>query len=107
MPKARTGTLALRKGSWHVRLTLDIDGEVIRRWFNLETADKVVARRKAARLAKQHASAASVDVAAVEHDAKRVETYREAADRIRKQRETEGDRFRQIQKKFFVFSPSP
>ena len=84
-----TGTLELRKGGWFVRLTVVVDGESVRKWFPLGTQDKAVARRKAARLAKQ-ATAGTLNMHALASESQRVETYAEAAQRIRAQRKAEG-----------------
>lgn len=56
--RPRSGTLEFRRGRWFGRLTITVDGENIRRWFDLGTDSKPVARRKLARLAKEHAGGA-------------------------------------------------
>jgi len=89
MAKARTGTLAWRKTGWFVRLTVNVDGEAIRQWVDLETTNEVVARRKQARLAKQ---STAEDPASIATAAGVLETYAEAATRIRAQRRKEGVR---------------
>lgn len=86
MPKPRTGTLEWRKRGWAVRLTVDVDGESIRKWFDLGTEDKQVAKRKAARLSKHHGQSP----AAIVEAAKTLETYVEASERIREKRRGEG-----------------
>jgi integrase len=58
----------LRNGSYHVRLTVTVDGERVRRRFALETSDLAVAKLKVARLMREHhvtpdAAKASVSVA--------------------------------------------
>jgi len=90
--RKRVGTLEYRSGSWHVRLTVDADGETIRPWFDLETQSKAIARRKAARLALTNARGAPVNVEAVAADAKRDETLNEAIERVLKLRRAEGIR---------------
>src|SRR5262245_23681849 len=82
MPKPRTGTLVQRKSGWFVILSLDVDGVTIRKSVDLQTQIKAVAKRKAARLAAQHQRGAVTpqDVAATTAV---LETYREAATRIR------------------------
>lgn len=89
MAKARTGTLVWRKTGWFVRLTVDVEGEAIRKWVDLETTNEAVARRKKARLAKQSGTEEAPNVEAA---ARILETYEEAAARIRAQRRKEGVR---------------
>lgn len=78
--RKRTGTLEFRSGSWQVRLTVDVDGETIRKWFDLETTSKAVARRKAAKLVAQHSQGAQAG--AIAETAKGEETADEAAERV-------------------------
>src|SRR5262245_1887748 len=89
MGRPRKGTLEFRSGSWHARLTVTVEGESIRRWFDLGTDNKAVARRKMARLIAEHAAPT---VEAVAEAAKRVETYAELAARVQKLREADGVR---------------
>jgi hypothetical protein len=42
-----TGTLELRKSGWYARLTVTIDGKRVRKWFDLETSDKNLAKHRA------------------------------------------------------------
>jgi integrase len=85
-----TGQLELRPSSGYwVRLTVTIDGERVRKWFALDTHDKSVAKLKASRMAKQ-AGQGVLNVHAAASEGKRVETYQEAAARVRTQRELEG-----------------
>jgi integrase len=88
--KPRKGTIELRATGWFARLTIDVDGVAIRKWFDLETANKVVATRKMERLIKNQP--ATPAAAALAEQAKVLETYAEAAERIRKQRRAEGVR---------------
>jgi site-specific recombinase XerC len=90
MAKARTGTLVWRKSGWFVRLTIDVDGEAIRQWVDLNSTNEAVARRKKARLAQQ--STSSSEAVAPDEVARAFETYAEAATRIRAQRRKEGVR---------------
>lgn len=79
-----TGTLELRKSGWYVRLFVTIDGESVRKWFALDTHDKAVAKRKAARMVKSAAQRR------IPKPINRVETYAEAAERIRAMRLADG-----------------
>jgi integrase len=48
--RPRKGTLEFRGKTWHARLTVTVDGESVRKWFDLGTDNKAVARRKLNRL---------------------------------------------------------
>lgn len=85
--RPRKGTLEYRRGSWHARLTVTVEGESLRRWFNLETQNKAVARRKMARLAAENQSPS---VEALREEAARVETYAELAERVHATRVADG-----------------
>jgi len=62
--RKRTGSLELRKGIWHARLTVsNADGICSRPWFSLETADKTAAKRKLARLNKRLQAGESLESA--------------------------------------------
>jgi integrase len=50
MPRQRTGSLELRNGVWHVRVTVGKGDDKHREWYDLGTTDKALAVRKAARL---------------------------------------------------------
>jgi multidrug efflux pump subunit AcrA (membrane-fusion protein) len=51
--RKRTGSLELRKGIWHARLTVrDQDGAVARPWYSLDTDDRATAEQKLAALVK-------------------------------------------------------
>jgi hypothetical protein len=63
-----------------------VDGESIRRWVRLETDNKVVARRKLARVLKEQNN----DLAAVKVSAARGETYGDLATRVGACRKLEG-----------------
>ncbi len=84
-----TGTLELRKSGWYVRLTVTVDGESVRKWFPLETHDRQAARRKATRMAAG-ARQGTLNVQALASESKRVETYAEAAARVRTLRRSKG-----------------
>jgi integrase len=78
--RPRKGTLVFTKQGWCARVPTEIDGEVIRVWHVLETDDERVAKRKMAKLvAKAASGAAPAEIAA---EAKRMETFAEAASRI-------------------------
>jgi len=79
-----TGQLIWRKSGWYGRYMATVDGERIRVSRALGTTNKVVAKRKLARLVASGEASASV--------VERSETYSEAAERIRTQREAEGYR---------------
>jgi integrase len=85
--RPRKGSLEFRGGTWHVRLTLTVEGVAVRKWFSLNTDNKVVARRKAARLLAER-QVPSVASAAIE--AARPETYVELAKRVAANRRLEG-----------------
>jgi len=48
--RPRKGSLEFRGKTWHARLTITVEGESIRKWFDLGTDNKAVARRKRDRL---------------------------------------------------------
>ena len=83
--RARKGTLEFRGKTWRARLWVEVDEEVIRKWFDLGTDNEAVARRKMARLFKAHATNAT-PIAQLADVAKREETVSEAAERIFKER---------------------
>jgi hypothetical protein len=63
--RPRKGSLEFRGKTWHARLTVTVEGESIRKWFDLGTDNKSVARRKRDRLvAEQAANVAVLPVAA-------------------------------------------
>src|SRR5450755_3058125 len=86
----RKGTLELRGGIWHARLTVTIDGESIRKWFDLGTDNKIVARRKMARLLKEHAAAGGASIAEIAVNARRSETVAEMVEAYTERRKLEG-----------------
>lgn len=92
MPRSRKGVLQYRyrASGWFARLTVDVEGEAIRKWFDLQTQNEVVARRKMQRLVKEHAVGKPLEDLAA--DAKLLETYAEAAAWIRARRRGEGYR---------------
>jgi len=85
--RPRKGSLEFRGGTWHARLTVTIEGEAIRKWFDLETDNRAVARRKMARLLAKHV-APNLEAAAVE--VARPESYSELAVRVALKRREEG-----------------
>jgi integrase len=72
--RKRTGRLYWTKSGWRARLTVEIDGETVRKSFDLQTTDRAVARVKLRRLLAEPMPAPEA--------AARAETFREAADRI-------------------------
>jgi integrase len=78
MARKRTGSLYWTKSGWRARLTLDVDDVELRRSFDLETTDKRVAKIKLKRLLEQP-DAGPGELAT---EAKRSETFEQAADRI-------------------------
>ncbi len=74
MTKKPTGYLYWRKSGWRARIKMEVDGEWIRQTFDLKTDNKAAARVKLKRLLEQHAPS--------ETEAVRVETFREAAERV-------------------------
>ena len=74
MPRERTGQLIQRKAGWYARVWTIVDGERVRVCRALGTQNKIVAKRKLAKLL-------AADDATTE-DPKRPETFAEAADRV-------------------------
>ncbi len=72
MARARTGTLILKKTGFFARIWVDVDGKGERRWFDLETTDRTLARRKMVKLVKMIADGSAVAVAADEANVERV-----------------------------------
>src|SRR4051794_19966762 len=58
--RPRKGSLEFRGKTWHARLTVTVEGESVRKWFDLGTDNKAVARRKRDRLVAEHAASAAV-----------------------------------------------
>jgi integrase len=75
--RPRTGHLYWTKSGWRARIPVEIDGVVIKKSFDLETDNKSVARIKMKRLLQQQAP-----LEHLKQEAKRVETFKEAATRI-------------------------
>jgi integrase len=86
-----TGNLELRRSGWWVRMTVTVDGERVRKYVQLHTHDKAVARRKAERLAKAN-DKGTLWLDAAPSEGRRPETYAEAAARLRAERRAEGKR---------------
>ncbi len=84
--RPRKGSLEWRGGTWCGRVTVTVDGESIRRWVRLETDNKVVARRKLARVLNEQ----NKDLVAVKVSAARGETYSDLATRVGACRKVEG-----------------
>jgi integrase len=78
--RPRKGSLEFRGKTWHARLTVTVEGESLRKWFDLGTDNKAVARRKLAKLVQaQHAGKAPSEMA---QEATRVNTFRDDAESI-------------------------
>jgi integrase len=73
----RKGSLYWTKSGWRARLRVDVDGEVIHKSFDLDTHDKQVARIKLRKLVKQNKPPVELET-----EAKALETFMEAAERI-------------------------
>lgn len=85
----RKGCLELRgKGIWWARLTVTIEGESVRRWFNTGKTSKAAANAVVKRLIRENATAPTIEAVAVE--AQREETLQEAWTRIVKQQRDDG-----------------
>ena len=87
--RPRKGTLEFRGKSWHARLTVTVEGESVRKWFDLATDNRAVARRKLARLAAEQL-ANSVSPAELAVNARRSETVAELAGSYIDRRKLEG-----------------
>jgi len=85
--RPRKGSLEFRSGTWHARLTVTVDGESIRKWFDLETDNKAVARRKLARVMANQSPGSIAEVAALVAPP---ESYAELARRVSSRRRDEG-----------------
>jgi integrase len=93
--RPRKGSLEFKGKSWRARLTVTVEGESVRKWFDLGTQSRVIARRKLARLMKEHAAGASASE--LSDAATKAETVSEAAERIldsREVRDVENDQIR-------------
>src|SRR5690606_34645637 len=75
--RPRTGSLYWTKSGWRARLTVEVDGVAVQKSFDLETTDRAVAKIKLRRLAKANQPAPSLA-----SEAKQLETFEEAAERI-------------------------
>jgi integrase len=89
--RPRKGHLEQRGRFWWCQLTITVDGESVRRWFNLQTESKPAARRKMERLIAEHA-AGSTSATEMAEQAKRGETFAEAANRCHDARKADGVR---------------
>ena len=74
MTKKPTGYLFWRKSGWRARIKMEVDGKSIRPTFDLKTDNKAAARVNFKQLLEQHLR--------VKPRAVRVETFREAAERV-------------------------
>jgi integrase len=89
--RPRKGHLEKRGRFWWCQLTITVDGESVRRWFNLQTESKPAARRKMERLVVEH-SGPVASPSAVAEQAKRGETFGEAEVRCHAARALDGVR---------------
>lgn len=87
MSRPRKGTIEVRGGKCWARLTVDIDGESIRKRFDLGTDNKAIARRKLARMLREGTFATEAEAAV---EAAKPETYAELAARVHASRVAEG-----------------
>src|SRR5882724_7679828 len=88
--RPRKGTLEFRGKSWHARLTVTVEGESLRKWFDLGTDNKAVARRKLARLIDEQSKANPPTIAELAEEAANDETVAQAVRRVVKHQGTEG-----------------
>jgi integrase len=89
MPRARTGILELRKGIWHVRVTVERDGRKVRDRYTLDTTDRPTAERRKVKLLADLDAGRDVDEASARASAP--DTVKAYADSIG-ERLSEGDR---------------
>ena len=75
MARPRTGSLELRKGVYHARLTVTRDGKDLREWFTLDTSDHATAQKRLAKLVAEKAAGRSDEAAARAAGAPRVAAY--------------------------------
>lgn len=78
--RKRTGHLYEVKSGWRARITIEKDGVPVQKSVDLETKDKVVARAKLKRLMDQ--ITAGLHPEFISQEAKRVDSFEEAAERI-------------------------
>lgn len=88
--RPRKGSLEFRGRTWHARLTVTVDGVNVRRWFNPETDNKAVARRKLARLMAEQAATSGPSVAGLAVQARRKETVADVAAAYGERRQADG-----------------
>ena len=75
--RLRTGTLEFRHGRWQARLTVTVDGEPVRKWFDLGTENKSAAKRKMMRLVSEQRAGDAPSVEAAKAP-ETVDSYAEA-----------------------------
>lgn len=76
MARKRTGSLYWTKSGWRARLTVDVDGVSVQKSFDLKTHDRAAAKAKLRRLLRENAPTVTAA------EAKRHDTFKEAAERI-------------------------
>jgi site-specific recombinase XerC len=84
--RKRKGTLLWTKGGWVARVPVVVDGVKIKQCFPLGTENKIVAKRKMALLIEKLDAGEQV----APKDTARVETVREAGERINNERTAQG-----------------
>lgn len=89
MARKRTGTLVWTKQGFAARLTVDVDGEAVKKWFLLGTDNKQAARRKMARRIAELA-AGKISAGNLPKELARAESVAEACTRIHQQRLQDG-----------------
>lgn len=75
--RPRKGSLEMRGGTWHARITVTAEGESVRRWRDTGTSDRTVARRKLARWVRDAAQGAELPAAEAAKAAETVASYAE------------------------------
>jgi integrase len=80
MPRPRSGSLELRKGIFHCRITTQVQGVTRRLWFCLETSDRALAEHKRAKVLRDIETGAMSpqDIARTLGDGQTVDSYAEA-----------------------------
>ncbi len=56
MARARTGSLELRGGVWHAKVSVERDGRVVRDRYSLDTSDRATAERRKDKLLRDLAA---------------------------------------------------
>ncbi len=88
--RPRKGSLEFRGKTWHARLTVTVEGESLRKWFDLGTDNKAVARRKLVKLVAEITKATAPTVAELAEQATRKETMGDVIKRVVEDQGAEG-----------------